>query len=137
MVMPVIRVPDEVFRRLQRIATPLVDTPASVIEKLLDSHESNQGPNATATRSSLNETGDPPTRETTAETNYETYENRNNPHVTIHKVHCSQLRKRGGLHRHGQGKYRAHRDFAEAERYAGSTGLPVKFCKYCTPDQSA
>jgi hypothetical protein len=38
--MPVIRIPDPVFERLQGIATPLVDTPASVIEKLLDFYDS-------------------------------------------------------------------------------------------------
>ena len=38
--MPVIRISDPVFGRLQAIATPLVDTPASVIEKLLDFYDS-------------------------------------------------------------------------------------------------
>ena len=37
--MPVIRIPDPIFERLQAIATPLVDTPASVIEKLLDFYD--------------------------------------------------------------------------------------------------
>jgi hypothetical protein len=37
--MPVIRIPDLVFERLQTIAKPFVDTPASVIEKLLDFYE--------------------------------------------------------------------------------------------------
>jgi len=40
--MPVIRVPDPVFERLQNAATPLVDTPGSVIEKLLDFYEAHQ-----------------------------------------------------------------------------------------------
>ena len=40
--MPVIRIPDPVFERLQAIATPLVDSPASVIEKLLDFYESHE-----------------------------------------------------------------------------------------------
>jgi hypothetical protein len=40
--MPVIRIPDPVFERLQAIATPLVDTPADVIEKLLDLYEKHQ-----------------------------------------------------------------------------------------------
>lgn len=35
-----------------------------------------------------------------------TYENRNNPHVTIHRAHCGQVRKRGGVHSYGQGKYK-------------------------------
>jgi hypothetical protein len=47
--MPVIRIPDPVFERLQGIATPLVDTPASVIEKLLDFYDSNGGQRAGAT----------------------------------------------------------------------------------------
>lgn len=37
--MPVVRIPDPLFERLQAIATPLVDSPASVIEKLLDFYE--------------------------------------------------------------------------------------------------
>ena len=36
---PVIRISDEIFKRLQKLATPLVDTPASVIGKLLDRYE--------------------------------------------------------------------------------------------------
>ena len=31
-----------------------------------------------------------------------TYENRRNPHVTIHAEGCSQIRKRGGEHAHGE-----------------------------------
>lgn len=40
--MPVIRISDEVFGRLQQHATPFVDTPASVIERLLDAFEATQ-----------------------------------------------------------------------------------------------
>ena len=64
---------------------------------------------------------------------YETYENRANPHVTIHKKGCSQLRKRGGVHRHGQGSYKAHATLHEARQYAESTGLPVRVCRFCNP----
>lgn len=42
--MPVIRIPDSVYERLQRHATPFVDTPATVIEKLLDAYETKQLP---------------------------------------------------------------------------------------------
>ena len=45
--MPVIRVSDPIFERLQAIATPLVDTSGSVIEKLLDFYESKNVPPAT------------------------------------------------------------------------------------------
>lgn len=38
--LPVIRISDSIFERLQALATPLVDTPATVIERLLDSFES-------------------------------------------------------------------------------------------------
>lgn len=41
--MPVIRIPDRVFERLQAMATPLVDSPRSVIEKLLDFYERQAG----------------------------------------------------------------------------------------------
>ncbi|MCC6929490.1 MAG: hypothetical protein IT359_10915 [Gemmatimonadaceae bacterium] len=37
---PVIRISDELFRRLQAYGRPLVDTPASVIERILDTYES-------------------------------------------------------------------------------------------------
>lgn len=37
--MPVIRIPDPVFERLQSLATPFVDTPATVIERLLDHYD--------------------------------------------------------------------------------------------------
>ena len=37
--MPVIRIPDVTFERLQAIAKPFVDTPASVIENLLDFYD--------------------------------------------------------------------------------------------------
>jgi hypothetical protein len=37
--MPVIRIPDAVYERLQQHATPFVDTPATVIERLLDAYE--------------------------------------------------------------------------------------------------
>lgn len=40
--MPVVRIPDELFERLQNHAKPFVDTPASVIEKLLDFYEAGQ-----------------------------------------------------------------------------------------------
>jgi hypothetical protein len=39
MMSKVIRISDEIFNRLQGLAEPLVDTPASVIEKLLDEYK--------------------------------------------------------------------------------------------------
>lgn len=130
---PVIRIPDDVFRRLQGLATPLVDTPTSVIEKLLDFHQLNGGSRATLTYSNATTESDSSLAATTDSAAFETYANKNNPHVTIHKVGCSQLRKRGGIHRHGQGEYKSHTTFAEAQSYAGNTGLPVKLCSYCNP----
>jgi hypothetical protein len=38
-----ISIPDNLYARLQRLATPFVDTPASVIERLLDHYEEGQG----------------------------------------------------------------------------------------------
>jgi hypothetical protein len=38
-VAPVIRISDEVFRRLQRLSEPLVDTPSSVIERVIEHYE--------------------------------------------------------------------------------------------------
>lgn len=40
--MPVIRIPDAVYERLQKHATPFTDTPATVIERLLDAYEANE-----------------------------------------------------------------------------------------------
>jgi len=37
--MPIVRIPDPIYERLQAIATPFVDSPASAIEKLLDFYE--------------------------------------------------------------------------------------------------
>ena len=123
---PVIRIPEDVFERLQALATPLVDTPASVIRRLLDMHEPNGRSSALPSSSDQLAQSVAP-----AEFGYETYENRSNPHVTIHRAGCSQLRKRGGVHRHGQGNYKAHGTLAEAGNYARSTGLPVKLCGFC------
>ena len=40
--MPVIRIPQPVFDRLQGIAKPFVDSPASVVERLLDFYDARQ-----------------------------------------------------------------------------------------------
>ena len=37
--MPVIRISEPTFQRLQALATPLVDTPSTVVERLLDLHD--------------------------------------------------------------------------------------------------
>ncbi len=62
---------------------------------------------------------------------FETYENRHNPHVTIHGEGCTQPRKRGGDHKFDQGEYRQHATLLEAERYAQGLGLPVIRCSFC------
>ncbi len=36
---------------------------------------------------------------------FTTYKNVANPHVTIHRDGCNQIKKRGGLHKYGQGTY--------------------------------
>ncbi len=46
--MPVVRIPGPVFERLQTFATPLIDTPATVIEKLLNFYEAHQDRNQRA-----------------------------------------------------------------------------------------
>ncbi len=61
---------------------------------------------------------------------FTTYENRRNPHVTIHLAGCSQIAKRGGEHKHGQGEYKEHATFGEAKDYADHTGLPVIECSF-------
>ena len=58
-----------------------------------------------------------------------TYENRRNPHVTIHVEGCSQIRKRGGEHAHGQGEYHDHATSPDAQQ----TELPGIECSFCKP----
>jgi hypothetical protein len=64
---------------------------------------------------------------------FTTYENRNSRHVTIHCDACGQLRKRGGVHRYGQGKYEEHVTYAKAKLYAESTSLLARNCSFCNP----
>lgn len=66
-----------------------------------------------------------------------TYENRRNPHVTIHAAGCSQIAKNGGQHKYGQGGYRNHATYAEATRYAKGTGLKCILCSFCKPADSS
>ena len=61
---------------------------------------------------------------------YTTYENRNNPHITIHKDGCNQIGKRGGV---GLGEYKHHKTLQSARYYANGTRLPVKECSFCKP----
>ena len=65
-----------------------------------------------------------------------TYENRSNPHITIHRSGCHHLRKHGGHHKYNQGKYENHTTYAEAERYAKLTQLPIKNCQTCSPGEA-
>ena len=44
----VVRIPESVFQRLQKLATPLVDTPANVIERLLDYYDSQENAGVSA-----------------------------------------------------------------------------------------
>jgi hypothetical protein len=62
---------------------------------------------------------------------YTTYENRNNPHITIHQEGCRQIRKNGGI---GRGEYHDHETLIDATRYAESTGLRIVMCSFCKPD---
>src|SRR4051812_31117346 len=47
--MPVVRISDELFRRLQRHATPLVDGVSDVLERILDQYENRKAPVAPTT----------------------------------------------------------------------------------------
>lgn len=68
---------------------------------------------------------------------FETYENRHNPHVTIHKAECPEIRKRGGVHKYNQGRYEVHSTLEDARRHAISTGLPLILCSRCKPDSNS
>lgn len=59
-----------------------------------------------------------------------TYKNIANPHVTIHRAGCKQIKKHEGQHQYGQGSYEHHEAYADAEAYAESTWLPKKDCFY-------
>lgn len=48
-----IEVPDAVFTRLQKLAVPLVDTPVTVLERLLNHYEERAGPEAPAGPSAM------------------------------------------------------------------------------------
>lgn len=63
--------------------------------------------------------------------NFVTYENRLNPHITIHKNGCSQVEKNGGT---GEGKYHGFADYNDAKHYAKTTDLPIKDCSFCRPN---
>jgi len=62
-----------------------------------------------------------------------TYENRRNPHVTIHLEGCGQIAKNGGQHKYGQGNYKNHTTYPEAQSYAEQTKLPIINCSFCNP----
>jgi hypothetical protein len=70
------------------------------------------------------------------EMGFTTYKNIANPHVTVHRDRCNQIKKRGGLHKYGQGTYEHHESYADAIAYAESTGLPMKDCSFCKPRQT-
>lgn len=63
-------------------------------------------------------------------TQFITYENRRNPHITIHKVGCTQIEKNGGT---GEGEYKKFELLKDAEIYAESTNLEIKHCFFCNP----
>jgi len=64
---------------------------------------------------------------------YEMYENRANPHITIHKAGCRHLRKHGGEHKYGQGEYHKHETLEKAHSYAQTRNLPIILCSSCNP----
>lgn len=61
---------------------------------------------------------------------YVTYENRNNPHVAIHKVGCNQIAKNGGV---GKGTYACFENYTDARKFAEATNLEIKHCSFCNP----
>jgi hypothetical protein len=64
---------------------------------------------------------------------FTTYENHHNPHVTIHKDDCNQIRKHGGEHKYGGAQYQHHATYQLAQVYARGTKLPVRDCAFCKP----
>ena len=64
---------------------------------------------------------------------FTTYKNIANPHVTIHRDGCNQIKKHGGQHQYGQGSYEHHETYVDAKAYAESTGLLMINCSFCKP----
>jgi len=64
---------------------------------------------------------------------FETYTNWHNPHVTIHRDGCDQIRKRGGEHKHNQGEYQNHTTLGAGDYRGGPSGLAVINCSFCKP----
>ena len=64
---------------------------------------------------------------------FTTYENVANPHVTIHRDGCGQIKKHGRVHKYGQGRYEHHETYTKARIYTESTHLPKKDCSFCNP----
>lgn len=68
---------------------------------------------------------------------FTTYEDRTNPHISIHRNNCNQLRKRGGRHKDGKIHYKQHNSYVAANAYADSINLPKKVCSFCKPQERA
>jgi hypothetical protein len=123
--MPTIRISDALYVRIQRLAVPLVDTAASVIERHLPPDNT---PEVVE-----------PDVEVPAGTTHETYENTANKHVTVHRAGCAQLRKmgKGGKHKYHNGKYVAHTSLADAVVYATTRAAALNgkliHCSFCKP----
>ena len=66
---------------------------------------------------------------------FTTYENRANPHITIHINSCNQIRKNGGEHKYGNGEYHEFQTYQEAKIYTKTTKLPIKDCYFCKPQK--
>ena len=64
---------------------------------------------------------------------YETYKNHHNPHITIHKDTCRQLRKNGGEHKYEKDNYKRFASFEEALAYAETIPLKTRECYFCKP----
>ena len=66
-------------------------------------------------------------------TTFTTYENRNNPHVEIHRDWCREIARCDGMHNWRLGEYKNHKTYVEARAYAETKPLPIKDCYYCKP----
>lgn len=67
------------------------------------------------------------------EIGFTTYKNIANPHVTIHRDGCNQIKKHGGQHQYDQGSYEHHETYVDAKAYAESTGLLMINSSFCKP----
>lgn len=68
-----------------------------------------------------------------------TYQNKHNPHITIHKFECEKVAQHGGIPSKPFQEYTLFMSYKSAEIYAEavkstSPSLEIKICSFCNPN---